>query len=589
MDKNLTYRQCLSHLWKFLKPNQKKLWTALILIVIMNVIYVLIPTWEGKITTQLQMDLNDISNHVAGAHIQMDVIIHILMTLGLFYVIKISSQFLSTFLLTDAIQKTMYDIRQAILHKINMLPVSYFDSHLSGDLLSRITNDVETVSNALQQTLARVITFVCTLVLVTSMMLSISPFMTLIVWLSAPFLLFFSGFLVKKSQPVFDDQQEALANMNETINELYTGSHEILNYSRQAWARERFSQVNKEMRKKGFKSQLISGLISPLSSLVTYIVIGICCLYGCLQVLSGTLMLGQLQAFIRYIWNLSDPLAQVSQLSSAIQSAFSGMNRLFTFLSLPEEAHPVTKSPVGEVETIGFDHVKFSYTDQPLMEDVSFNIHKGQMVAVVGPTGAGKTTLTNLLLRFYDVKDGQICINGQNIQDISRQDLRGLFGMVLQDPWLFEGTVKDNLLFAREDASDEDLRLALVHAGLDEKILNHPVGENADNFSQGEKQLLTIARALLKNPQILILDEATSSVDTRMERKIQQATRKLMEGRTSFVIAHRLSTIINADWILVMKNGDITEQGTHQSLLGQGGLYASLYNSQFQDMDEMDA
>lgn len=588
LPKNLTFRQCLFHLWRYLKPNQKKLWIGLALVAFMQVIYVIMPLAEGRITTQLQLDVQDMNAGIPGAHIQMDVIFRMLMVLLGIYLVKITSQFISAFTLTDAIQKTMFDIRNAVEHKINRLPVSYFDSHPAGDLLSRITNDVETVSNALQQTLSRVLSAVISVVLILISMNSINGTMTLIVLAGLPVIALISMGMIKKSQPVFDSQQAALSSLSITVNEMYTGFNELLIYNQQDFARRQFDEVNSNMRRQSFLAQMLSGLIGPLTTLVTYLVIGTCCLYGCLQVLSGNLMLGSLQAFIRYIWNINDPVSQLSQLSSAVQSAFSGMNRLFSFLDLEEEKQTETLVPVNEVSSIEFRNVGFSYTDAPLMEDVSFTVEKNQTVAIVGHTGAGKTTLTNLLLRYYPYKTGKILINGNDILDFSFEDLRNLYGLVLQDPWLFEGTIEENLRYARDGVTDEEIQEALRIARLEETIAHLPDGlqtklsENADNLSQGEKQLLTIARAILKNPQILILDEATSSVDTRLEKRLQDTIHEVMKSRTCFVIAHRLSTILNADLILVMDHGDIVESGSHQELLEKDGVYARLYNSQFQ-------
>lgn len=363
----------------------------------------------------------------------------------------------------------------------------------------------------------------------------------------------------------------------------------VYNHQKQAIAD--FDKVNSRLKEKAFHSSLLSGIISPLSSLVTYLTIAICALYGCFQVLAGHLLLGDLLAFNRYIWNINDNISQISQLSSQVQSAFSGMNRLFTFLDQPVLADKPDQNVLQPAESIDFEHVDFSYTDQPLIEDLNLHVDKGKTIAIVGPTGAGKTTLVNLLMRFYDVNGGRIAINGQDIRDLSYKDLRDRFGMVLQDTWLFEGTIKDNLLYGNEQASNEQLQQAIEEASIQDLIDKQPDGlntlihEDASNFSAGEKQLLTIARALLKDPEILILDEATSSVDTRLERKVQKAMDALMKNRTSFVIAHRLSTITNADQILVMEHGSIVEMGSHEELLARNGRYAALYNSQFQDMD----
>ena len=350
---------------------------------------------------------------------------------------------------------------------------------------------------------------------------------------------------------------------------------------------DKFKEVNEGMRVAGFKAQFVSSLISPLSSLITYLTIGVVALYGCFLVLSSTISLGQLQAFIRYIWQINDPISQVSQLSAQVQSSFSAMSRLFSFLNIESLKDVETKRPIKEVETIDFEHVQFGYGDKLLMKDVNIHVNKGETIAIVGPTGAGKTTLTNLLLRFYDVKGGSIKINGIDIRELSYKDLRSLFSLVLQDTWLFEDTIEKNISYGKSDAQKYEVIEAAKSANVHHTIrtLSHGydtiVNEEGTNVSQGEKQLLTIARAILKDPQVLILDEATSSVDTRLERRLQSAMDKVMKDRTSFVIAHRLSTIVNADKILVMEHGNIVEQGTHQELLELNGVYARLYNAQF--------
>ena len=400
------------------------------------------------------------------------------------------------------------------------------------------------------------------------------------------------GFFTKKKQTLsfpFDDQQNTLADLNGTINELYDGYNEILSYNQQEHALKRFEKDNERMRVSSFKAQFVSSLINPLCSLITYLSIGCASLVGCLQVLNGTIALGQLQAFIRYIWQINDPISQISQLSSAVQSAFSAMSRLFTFLNQPIEEDVVSKCQIDEVRTIAFEHVQFGYDDNLLMKDVNIDVHQGQTIAIVGPTGAGKTTLTNLLLRFYDVKGGSIKINGIDIRELSYHDLRKLFALVLQDTWLFEGSILENLRFGKPSATDDEVIQAAKAAHVDHFIhtldhgYNTVLNESSSNISQGQRQLLTIARAFLADPKILILDEATSSVDTRTEVLIQKGMDELMKGRTSFVIAHRLSTIRDADNIIVMDHGDIVEVGNHDELMKRNGFYTKLYNAQFEE------
>ena len=396
---------------------------------------------------------------------------------------------------------------------------------------------------------------------------------------------------------MFDLQQRTVGQLNGTITELYGGFNEIISYNKQEDVAEQFEKVNQKMRNSAFKAQFVSSLISPCVSLVTYLTIGTCAVIGCLQVIQGAITIGQLQAFVRYIWQINDPLSQVSQLSAQVQAAFSAMRRIFTLLSEEEEDQggqvPIDRDKIQG--NVTFEHVQFGYDEELLMKDVNIDVKKGQTVAIVGPTGAGKTTLMNLLLRFYDVKGGSIQIDGVDIRDMNREDLRSLFSLVLQDTWLFSGSIYDNIRYGRLDARKDEIisaaKMANVHHYIRtlSKGYDSLINEEANNISQGEKQLLTIARAILKDPQILILDEATSSVDTRLERRLQEAMLRVMEGRTSFVIAHRLSTIRDADMILVLKDGDIVEQGTHEELLKKRGMYEKLYHSQFagQNFDEV--
>ena len=468
---------------------------------------------------------------------------------------------------------------------------------LSGDVLSCVTNDVDTLSNALQQTLAKVLTGVLTFVLAVIMMFRINVVMTLVALLIIPLTYLITRTFVKRSQKLFDLQQKTVGELNGTITELYGGFNEILLYNKQEAAVEKFQDVNERMGKAAFRAQFVSSLISPCISLVTYLIIGASAVLGCIFVIQGSIQVGNLQAFIRYIWQINDPLSQVSQLSAQVQSAFSAMGRIFTLLSEEEEEQKGKVAlELSKVKgNVTFDHVRFGYQDDKiLMDDVSFEVRQGQTVALVGPTGAGKTTLMNLLLRFYDVQGGSIQIDGVDVRDMDREKLRELFSLVLQDTWLFSGSIYENIRYgrlgARKDEVIEAAKMANVHHFI--RTLSHGydsmINEEGNNISQGEKQLLTIARAILKDPQILILDEATSSVDTRLERLLQEAMHRVMKGRTSFVIAHRLSTIRDADLILVIENGNIVEQGTHESLLEKKGVYERLYHSQFsgQSVDE---
>ena len=593
-NKTIRTKDCLKALLHFMKPYRFKLSIAILMIVLTQLSFALNPTVEGMITTSLMQDAMDIIQGVPGAHVHFEIILGIMLLLLGLYVIKTVSQLITAFFLTDAIQMTMHDLRNALQKKIQRLPVRYFDDHAFGDILSRVTNDVDALSNALQQALTRVFGAVLTFIFVITMMLMINPVMTAIALLIIPLSLIITKVVVSHSQKLFEKQQNTLGELNGTIIEMYGGFNEIILYGKQQDAIQIFQDVNDKMCKASFKAQFVSSLISPLVSLCTYLAIGAVAVFGCVLVIEQKLQVGNLQAFIRYIWQINDPLSQISQLSSQVQSAFAGMHRIFGMLA--EEEEPLEKTEVKEVDTmkgdVKFEHVQFGYDEDLLMKDVNIDVKAGQMVAIVGPTGAGKTTLMNLLLRFYDVKGGSIKIDGVDIRDFKREDLRSLFSLVLQDTWLFHGTIYDNIrygrLSARKDEVIEAAKMANVHHFI--RTLSHgydtELNEEANNISQGEKQLLTIARAILKDPQILILDEATSSVDTRLEKMLQSAMQRVMKNRTSFVIAHRLSTIKNADLILVLQHGDIVEQGTHESLLEKQGIYEKLYHSQFAQQEE---
>ena len=456
-------------------------------------------------------------------------------------------------------------------------------------MLSRITNDVDAISNALQQSFMNVMTGTLTIILALIMMIRINVLMAAIAFLIIPLSLLITSIIVRHSQKRFRAQQNALGALNGAITEMYSGYNEILLYNKQEDSIEKFKKLNEELRMNASMAQFVSSAISPLNSLVTYLTIGTVAVVGTMQILQGNITVGNLQAFIRYIWQVNDPLNQISSLSSQIQAAFAAMGRVLDVLEEEEEVPEL--EPAKHIENVkgnvSFSHVRFGYGEEDLMKDLNVEVKSGQMVAIVGPTGAGKTTLINLLLRFYDVKGGSISIDGVDIRDMKRGELRDMFGMVLQDTWLFSGSIYDNIRYGRLDARKDEIIEAAKMANVHHFIRTLPDGyhsiinEEANNVSQGEKHLMTIARAILKNPKILILDEATSSVDTRLEKMLQEAMHRVMEGRTSFVIAHRLSTIRSADLILVINNGDIVEQGTHEELMARKGYYEKLYNSQF--------
>ena len=588
MHKKYSFKKSLKGLIPFIKPYKWQFIIAILMIFAFNISMVLAPTFEGMITTQLASDVAK-SSSLTSVDISFGAIIKIVLSLVVIYIIKTVAQMISVVYLTNAIQQAMEDLRNALQNKIRKLPVRYFDNHHFGDVLSRITNDVDAISNALQQSFTQIVSGVLTVTLALTMMYMINPKMAIIGTMIIPLSLLVTKLVVGKSQKLFKNQQDALGELNSTVTEMYTGYNEILLYNQQVESVEKFKKINENLKENAFKAQFVSSTIAPLNALVTYLAIGAVAVVGTADVIAGTFLVGQLQAFIRYIWQINDPLSQISNLSSQIQSAFAALGRVIELLEEPEEV-PEANPPKHLSEVAGnvdFEHVKFGYYEENLMKDLNVNVKSGQMVAIVGPTGAGKTTIINLLLRFYDVKGGSIKIDGVDIRDLPREELRSMFGMVLQDTWLYSGTIYDNIRYGRLDARKDEIINAAKMANVHHFIRTLPDGynshinEEANNISQGEKQLLTIARAILKDPQILILDEATSSVDTRLEKMLQEAMQRVMKGRTSFVIAHRLSTIKSADLILVINNGDIVEQGTHEELLAKKGEYEKLYNSQF--------
>lgn len=496
------------------------------------------------------------------------------------------------FCMTHVVQEAMSDLRRDLTHKINLLPVAYFDQHPQGDLLSRVTNDIDALSNALQQSFTAIVNAVLSIAFAVLMMFYISPKIALFAIIMIPASLVISRIIVKISQPYFKQQQYFLGRLNGYVQENMTGFGVLKAFGREKETLAGFKKVNQELYRYGFKAAFISGLMSPLVNLTAYSAyIGVAVL-GCFSVIGGTMLVGQVQAFVQYVWQVSQPMGQITQLSAVLQSASASIRRIFEILDeAPEkEIEQEEQLPEPVKGAIHFDHVSFSYDpDEPLIEDLNVKVAPGQTVAIVGPTGAGKTTLINLLMRFYDPDKGAIRIDGVAAKHCKRKTIRALFGMVLQDAWLYNDTIMENIRFGNQNASDYEVVDAAKTANVDHFIRTMPDGyemrlnEESTNISLGQKQLITIARAIIADPKILILDEATSSVDTRLEELIQEAMDKVMEGRTSFVIAHRLSTIKNADLILVMNHGHIIEQGTHTGLLEKDGFYAQLYNSQFQE------
>ena len=589
------FKTNISSLVPFIKPYRVPFIIAILFIISAAVFNAIAPMTEGLIITQLTKDAFNMAKGIEGASVNFSYILKTLGVLAVVYISSAVSTYVATFLLTNAIQNTMRDLRNAIQDKIRKLPVSYFDKNTYGDVLSRITNDVDTISNAMQQSFIQVVNSILSVTLALVMMFTININMALLAMFIIPLSYLISKVIVSKSQNLFYKQQKALGKLNGKVQEVYTGFNEIKLYGKQEEAIEEFESINNELCSTGFKAQFISSIMSPMISLVSYLGIAAMGVLGAFYSISGIITVGNLQAFIRYIWQINQPLSQVTQLSSTIQSAFASIQRVSEILNeeeeIPDSENSVKlENPRGNVT---FEHVKFGYSDDKiLIQDLSAEIKSGQMVAIVGPTGAGKTTLINLLMRFYDIKGGSIKIDGVDTRDMTREDLRSMFGMVLQDTWLFNGSIYDNIEYGRFGATKEEIIEAAKIANVHHFIKTLPDGynmflnEEASNISQGEKQLLTIARAIISDPAILILDEATSSVDTRLEVLLQEAMRNIMKGRTSFVIAHRLSTIRNADLILVINEGNIIEQGNHEELMKKGGFYEKLYNSQFANKEE---
>lgn len=576
-------------LWYYLKTYKGSLFLAIFLKILSSVMNVLEPFILGLVMTELTANLIDMARGVQGAHLNIRYITMILFLYFLRGLLYSIGSYGSNYFMTNAVQKSIYDLRHDLSEKINKIPVSYFDKHQFGDMLGRFTNDVETVSNALQQSFLQIINAFLTIILVVAMVLYLNLTLAVVILICVPLTYVSSRFILRKSQPYFKQQANALGDMNSFVQENLTGFNVIKLYGREEISAETFRAITENLRDVGFKASFISGIMMPVLNAISDLAYLIVALVGGLQVLAGRLTIGNMQAFVQYIWQINQPIQTITQLSSVLQSAKSSLERIFEVLDETDEVNQVKEKLEHDLTgQVTFHNVAFQYTeDKPLIRHFDLDVKPGQMIAVVGPTGAGKTTLINLLMRFYDVTQGAITVDNHDIRNLSRQEYRKQFGMVLQDAWLYEGTIKDNLRFGNLQASDEEIVEAAKAANVDHFIRTLPDGYNmevnqeSNNISLGQKQLLTIARALLADPKILILDEATSSVDTRLELLIQKAMSKLMEGRTSFVIAHRLSTIQEADKILVLKEGQIIEQGNHQSLLADKGFYYDLYMSQF--------
>lgn len=591
-DKPKNFRKSLGKLFKYMGRYKYAIFAVMVMAAISTVFSVAGPKVMGKATTELANGLMKKVNGTGG--IDFTLIGKILLITLALYVTSVAFSFIQGWIMTGITQKLAYRMRREISEKIDRMPMKYFESRPYGDVLSRITNDVDTLGTGLNQSFTMIITSFATIIGTIVMMLTISPLMTLITFCILPVSAVLLGTVIKKSQSYFSTQQKYLGKINGMVEENYSGQLVIKAFNKEAETIEAFDETNEVLFKSAKKSQFLSGIMMPLMSFVGNLgYVGVAISGGFLAI-KGRIGIGDIQAFIQYVRNLTEPMQQVAQVVNQVQSMTAAAERVFEFLE--EEEEEATRDAVtidGELSgSVDFEHVRFGYNaDQPVIKDFTVRVEPGQKIAIVGPTGAGKTTIVKLLMRFYDVDAGAIKLDGININNIDRRELRKNFGMVVQDTWLFKGCIMENIRYGRLDATDEEVIEAAKAAYADKFIRTLPGGynmelnEDASNVSQGQKQLLTIARTILANKKLMILDEATSSVDTRTEVMIQKAMDKLMQGRTSFIIAHRLSTIKNADIILVMKDGDIIEQGSHEKLLEANGFYADLYNSQFEELE----
>jgi ATP-binding cassette subfamily B protein len=583
-------RGTLRRLVSYLKPHASQLVVIFGTAILSTVFSIVGPKILGKATTKLFEGIVAKLTRVPGARVDYLYIGRIILLLVGLYVVSAVFSYIQQYIMAGVAQGTVYDMRRDVEAKLSRLPLKYFDSRTHGEILSRVTNDIDMVSSTLQQSVTQLITSAVTIVGVLIMMLTISPLLTLIAVVTLPLSFFITMTVAKKSQKNFADQQKALGELNGHVEEMYTGHTIVKAFGHEKQSIAVFGAINDRLYDAAWRAQFVSGVIFPLMNFISNVGYVFVSVVGGIMITKRTIAIGDVQAFMQYARQFSQPIVQTANIVNVIQSTIAAAERVFEVLDeneqVPDQSPArVIKSPQGDVK---FEHVKFGYQEgAPLIEDMNLEVKPGESIAIVGPTGAGKTTLVNLLMRFYEVDGGRITIDGADIRGLKRGDLRRMTGMVLQDTWLFNGTIRDNIAYGREGATEAEIVRAAKAARADRFIRSLPDGyetvlnEEASNISQGQKQLLTIARAILADPTILILDEATSNVDTRTEVLIQKGMRELMNGRTSFVIAHRLSTVRDAGLILVMNNGRVIEQGTHHELLAKGGFYADLYNSQF--------
>lgn len=591
-EKPKDFKATFRRLLRYLRPRRTALVGVFLAAILSTVFMIAGPKIMGTAITELFEGAYAKFQGVPGAAIDFTKIGQILLWLAGLYIISSLFNYLQQYLMSGIAQKTVYDLREDVNHKLERLPLKYYDGRPNGETLSRVTNDIDTIGSTLQQSVTSFITSIVTIVGILIMMLTISPLLTLISLVSLPVSIFAIRPILKRSQKYFADQQRTLGQLNGHVEEMYTGHSVVKAFGHERKAVEQFDAVNEELYEAGRKAQFISGIIMPMMMFIGNISYVLISIVGGILVTQRAISIGDIQAFITYTRQFTQPITQTANIANIVQSTVAAAERVFELLDEEEEIKEVTTHRLTQAEgTVAFEHVDFGYGNDLLIEDMNIDVAPGQTVAIVGPTGAGKTTMINLLMRFYELNGGTIRIDGIDTREMSREDLRTTFGMVLQDTWLFNGTIRDNLAYGKSGATEEEIIAAAKTAHADHFIRTLPDGydtvlnEEASNISQGQKQLLTIARAVLADPPIMILDEATSSVDTRTEVFIQQAMRRLMEGRTSFVIAHRLSTIKDADLILVMNQGRVIEQGTHEELLEADGFYADLYNSQFSEKE----